>query len=39
MTRLLAILAYPIAYVLVFGIFYAQAPGKPLVNWWRSRRG
>lgn len=39
MTRFRTAIAYPIAYALFFAIMYAQAPGKPLVNWWRSRRG
>jgi hypothetical protein len=38
MTRLRAILAYPLAALCVFAIFYAQAPGKPLTNAWNDWR-
>lgn len=39
MTTLRALIAYPVAAVLVFAILYANAPGNTLRNWWRSLRG
>lgn len=38
MTTLRAILAYPVASVLVFAILYANAPGYPLRNAWKDWR-
>jgi hypothetical protein len=38
MTRFRALLAYPIAYALVFAVMYAQAPGYPLKNAWNDWR-
>lgn len=38
MTRLRTILAYPIAYALIWSIMYGQAPGYPLKNAWKDWR-
>lgn len=38
MTTLRALIAYPVAAVLVFAIMYANAPGNTLRNAWKDWR-
>jgi len=39
MKRLYDIIGTIVFAPLAFALIYGQAPGYPLRNWWRSRRG